>query len=143
MQHNEQIYICSSQNFVTKTDMSAPFKADVAAVTSTHMTQYMVHDELLCFMISSLVVSTDPALLFSAMFVCRISQKKYLNRFKPAFTDGWGMGQGRIHNILVQIQSKWWVQELFFSLSTLLVIFVTTTRGIHSAESHLEILLLA
>lgn len=43
--------------------MSAPFMADSAAINSKHMTA-TVHNELLCFMISSLVVSTDPALLF-------------------------------------------------------------------------------
>lgn len=43
--------------------MSAPLMADLAEVHSRHMAD-TVHNELLCLMISSLVVSTDPALLF-------------------------------------------------------------------------------
>lgn len=39
--------------------MSAPFMADSAALASKHMTA-TVRNELLCLMISSLVVSTDP-----------------------------------------------------------------------------------
>lgn len=59
--------MCSDQYTMTRTAMSAPFMAD-SALNSRRMTA-TVHDELLCFMISSLAVSTDPALLFCGKFL--------------------------------------------------------------------------